>query len=87
MELTYEKTSFSLKENVIPLLLGDMRRLKQVLMNLIKNAMKFTPEGKIQVYAKYNELPESMLTVNITDTGVGIAAEDMASLFTRFGKL
>jgi len=39
------------------------------------------------VSANYNEKPESTLTLQIKDTGVGIAAEDMHQLFTRFGKL
>ena len=49
----------------IPTLLGDMRRIKQVLMNLIKNAMKFTPKGKIEVSANYETTPDTMLTLQI----------------------
>ena len=56
-------------------------------MNLIKNAMKFTQNGQIEVFATYDENPESTLTVKVKDTGVGIAAQDMDQLFTRFGKL
>lgn len=37
--------------------------MKQVLMNLIKNSMKFTQEGKIEVFADYSETPESTLTL------------------------
>ena len=61
--LTYEREHRGLEIKEIPTLLGDMRRLKQVLMNLIKNAMKFTLEGKIQVFANYSNTPESTLTV------------------------
>ena len=55
--LTYEREHQGLEIQEIPTLLGDIRRIKQVLMNLIKNAMKFTPEGKIQVFANYIKKP------------------------------
>ena len=45
----------------LPLLVGDKRRFKQVLMNLIKNAIKFTNQGVIKVKAHYEELPSQML--------------------------
>jgi len=58
-----------------------------VMINLVKNAQKFTPSsGKINIKACYNEQVES-LVVHIEDTGAGIAKEDMPRLFTRFGKL
>ena len=64
-----------------------MRRFQQVMINLVKNAQKFTPSsGKINIKACYNEQVES-LVVHIEDTGAGIAKEDMPRLFTRFGKL
>ena len=57
-------------------------------MNLVKNALKFTKRlGVIQVKAWYEKLPKQMLCVEVSDTGLGIAAQDMASLFNRFGKL
>ena len=66
--------------------MGDERRLKQVLINLVKNAFKFTKEGYIQIQACYNK-EESMLIVYVIDTGAGIAEEDFPKMFTRFGKL
>ena len=72
----------------IPFLYGDKRRIKQILMNLIKNALKFTKQGTIVIKAEYIELVNSPeLKVQITDTGLGIAEGDMNKLFTRFGKL
>ena len=54
------------------LLLGDERRFKQVLINLVKNALKFTKKGFIRIFASYQ--PEkSELTVSVKDTGAGIA--------------
>jgi len=72
--------------NLPPLLFGDARRLKQVLLNLVKNAKKFTPKGKIEILTSYDIQQESLI-VHVKDTGAGIAAEDLPKLFTRFGKL
>ncbi len=61
---------------------GDERKVKQVLLNLLSNALKFTPEGgRIEVRASVNE---AMVEVSVTDTGVGIAPEDQAAVFEEF---
>ena len=68
-------------------LLGDERRFKQVLINLVKNSLKFCERGDlIKIKVDYN-FDFKMLLVSVKDTGVGIAREDMPKLFTRFGKL
>ena len=68
-------------------ILGDARRFKQVLINLIKNAYKFTPsEGRITTKMSYDE-PSGYLSVQVQDTGVGLSAADIEKLFSRFGKL
>ena len=56
-------------------------------MNLVKNALKFTQSGFISIQVLYNSWPENMLQIIVQDTGVGIAQQEMPSLFTRFGKL
>ena len=68
------------------MLIGDERRFKQVLINLVKNALKFTNKGSIKIKASYNMLLQSIV-VHIEDTGAGIKKEDFHKLFTRFGKL
>ena len=73
--------------SIIPKLLGDVRRLNQVLVNLVKNALKFTPRGSIEIRACYLGEPDNLLIVHIKDSGKGILAEDIPKLFTRFGKL
>ena len=71
----------------LPKLVGDKRRLTQVLINLIKNAIKFTKQGgSVSVLASY-DLEKQVLTVDVSDTGIGIAPEEFPKLFTRFGKL
>ena len=65
---------------------GDERRMKQVLINLVRNALKFTDTGSIKVKASYN-LIEQQLVLHVEDTGAGILKEELPKLFTRFGKL
>jgi signal transduction histidine kinase len=61
---------------------GDERKVKQVLLNLLSNALKFTPEGgRIDVRAA---LHEGRAEVSVADTGVGIAPEDQAAVFEEF---
>ena len=57
-----------------------------MLINLIKNALKFTKEGQVTINAFYNYQKKS-LVVSVIDTGVGITNEDMPRLFNKFGKL
>ena len=56
------------------------------MINLVKNALKFTKQGSIQIKVSYNKLLKSIV-VHVEDTGVGIRNEDFPLLFTRFGKL
>lgn len=61
---------------------ADERKLKQILLNLLSNAVKFTPEGgRITVGAR---LAGNMVEIAVSDTGIGIAAEDQAAVFEEF---
>jgi signal transduction histidine kinase len=61
---------------------GDQRKVKQVLLNLLSNALKFTPEGgRIDVRAA---MSEGLVEVSVADTGVGIAPEDQEAIFEEF---
>ena len=61
---------------------GDERKIKQVLLNLLSNALKFTPEGgRIDVRAR---LVDRKAEVSVADTGVGIAPEDQEAIFEEF---
>jgi GAF domain-containing protein len=61
---------------------GDERKVKQVLLNLLSNALKFTPEGgRIDVYAR---LQDGAAEIAVADTGVGIAPEDQEAVFEEF---
>ena len=61
---------------------GDAVRLQQVFWNVLKNAIKFTPEGGRIAIRSWNE--NGHLRVATTDTGLGITAEDMSRIFTAF---
>ncbi|MBS0409604.1 MAG: response regulator [Proteobacteria bacterium] len=65
-------------------LLGDCARLRQVLLNLLTNAVKFTATGQITVTAGYDG---GRLRVAVRDTGVGIPAELAGRLFQRFSQI
>jgi signal transduction histidine kinase len=69
----------------LPAVIGDRDRLIQVVINLISNAVKFTPDGSITCVAVSG--PDGPgLTVSVTDTGVGIAPEDHDRVFEQFGQ-
>lgn len=69
--------------------IGDSLRLRQILLNLINNAIKFTSTGIITVTAKTKPLADGHnigLTVDISDTGIGIAEEKLSQLFQVFSQ-
>jgi PAS domain S-box-containing protein len=65
---------------------GDPDRLRQILVNLVVNAIKFTESGSVTVACRRvaNAADRAGLYFAVTDTGIGIAAEDQCRLFTRF---
>ena len=66
------------------LLWVDPLRVKQVLINLVSNGLKYTNEGKVSLYMHWRE---GKLTANVTDTGPGMTREQAASLFRPFKRL
>jgi PAS domain S-box-containing protein len=75
----------SLADHHLPQLHADSQRVKQVLVNLLDNAIKFTPEnGIIDVSARITE--DGELVVKISDTGIGIRAEDIPRIVEPFAE-
>lgn len=68
--------------------LADETRLKQVLINLLGNAVKFTERGSVSLTVNIQEigLDEVKLTFNVSDTGIGIASEHLNTLFEAFSQ-
>jgi len=73
---------------VPPLVRGDQVRLRQVLINLVGNALKFTKEGDITILAELSDKTESTILFHfsISDTGIGIPIEKQRKIFEAFAQ-
>jgi PAS domain S-box-containing protein len=91
-ELKAEESGLTFKADPIPVktqLMGDPYRLKQVLLNLLNNAIKFTEKGSITLSSRIIEETPSQVTIefSVNDTGVGIAKEDLDKVFEEFSQV
>ncbi|MEE3715801.1 response regulator [Tumidithrix elongata RA019] len=82
---------YNIAPDIPTYILGDVTRLRQILLNLINNAVKFTEAGEVEVSVKLETpqaLPpqgeEVMILFSIRDTGIGISEEDVSRLFQAF---
>ncbi|MHB9149019.1 MAG: sensor histidine kinase [Thermoleophilia bacterium] len=72
--------------NGLPALWADSAKLNQVLLNLLTNAIKFTPEtGRIGVEARSTD--DGFVQIRVSDTGIGIPPEDLDRIFERFTQI
>ncbi|MDJ1179496.1 ATP-binding protein [Roseofilum sp. BLCC_M91] len=81
------RLSFEVDTHVPPFIEGDSGKIRQVLINLLGNALKFTPEGGIRVGIHWREdrsLEEALLICEVQDTGIGIAPSELTHLFEPF---
>ncbi len=81
--LTY---NLKVSKDIPSVLNGDEIRVRQVMLNLINNAIKYTHEGSVSVDVSYDD-GTSMLWVVVSDTGIGIKNEDLGKLFGSFQRL
>jgi signal transduction histidine kinase len=83
LELTYV-----LEDSVPHRIWGDITRIRQILVNLLGNAVKFTPEGEVAISVAAEQLDSSHYTVQfaVKDTGIGIPADRMDRLFRSFSQ-
>jgi len=83
----------SIDENVPTLVEGDGVRLQQILLNLLGNAVKFTPSGSVTLDVKQESIntsinpPVAILELRVGDTGIGIRREDKLRMFEPFTQL
>jgi signal transduction histidine kinase/CheY-like chemotaxis protein len=70
-------------------IMGDVTRLRQILVNLISNAVKFTHEGEVVVSVASDRLPDDTVELQfaVRDTGIGIPADRMHRLFKSFSQI
>jgi CheY-like chemotaxis protein len=71
-------------DNLPETIIGDARRLRQMLAQLIANAVKFTNQGQVEVLAERD--PDGKLKIAVRDTGIGIPQEKMAMIFDSFSQ-
>lgn len=76
-------------ENIPSMLYGDDVRIRQVITNILTNAVKYTPDGSVKLKMKVMHIKNGVarLGVSVTDTGIGIREEDMDKLFASFRRL
>ncbi len=76
-------------KNIPSVLYGDSVRVRQILINLLNNAVKFTNRGTITLRMNWapNSNLDGSLYIDVEDTGVGISEENLSKLFTAFGQL
>ena len=81
--------SFTLDETMPNTLYGDDVRVKQIITNLLTNAVKYTQQGSVKLRTAYERQGEDgiVLIVAVEDTGIGIKEEDMSKLFEAFQRL
>ena len=71
------------------ILIGDQLRIRQILINILNNAVNFTHRGHIRLHIIWqkNDEKEGCLEVEVEDTGIGISEENMKKLFRAFGQI
>ena len=76
----------NVSEDIPSVLMGDEIRIRQIMLNLINNAIKYTHEGSVSVDVSFDR-EESRLKIIVSDTGIGIKTEDLGKLFDSFRRL
>lgn len=85
-----EKAKVALNVDVdpnLPVIQSDKRKMRQVMLNLVSNAIKFTPEnGRVTLKAKRNE-EKGVLVLVVSDTGIGMTAEDLHEVMKPYKRV
>lgn len=76
----------NLPEQALPSLELDQKRIRQILVNLVGNAIKYTLQGEINITVKYDEAKKEVL-ISVKDTGVGMSAREREALFQKFYRI
>lgn len=76
---------FAILEEKLPPVLADPEKLRQVMLNIVGNGVKFVPNGGMITISFFTD--GKVVEVSVKDTGPGIAKDDLGKLFTKFGRL
>ncbi|MFO0860200.1 MAG: ATP-binding protein [Phycisphaerales bacterium] len=81
---------FSFDDSVPPVVITDPTRLRQIAINLVGNAIKFTEDGRVRVLLEYQPEPKlhnvGTLLLRVQDTGIGLSPDQLARLFEAFAQ-
>lgn len=78
--LRLEYTADAIPESIVT----DFNRLRQVLLNVVGNAVKFTSTGQVQIHARFIAEPAPRLAFDVSDTGIGLTREQYETIFEPF---
>lgn len=78
----------NIDQNLPSALWGDEKRIKQILLNLMDNAVKYTEEGSVTVTVESEEFSNNsiLLSIKVADTGIGIRKENLADIYDSFSR-
>ncbi|MCB1659081.1 MAG: response regulator [Pseudomonadales bacterium] len=81
--------TLELPESLPPKVIGDSLRVRQILSNLISNALKFTINGEVAIHVRYDSFDTNKLRlfIDVSDTGIGIPSEKLEKLFQSFSQV
>jgi PAS domain S-box-containing protein len=82
------KLSTSVRRAQRPMVKGDAGRLRQILVNLVSNAVKFTTDGSVEIRAEFDNIGDDRVAMlfEVQDSGIGISEEAQRRLFDRFSQ-
>jgi signal transduction histidine kinase len=84
-----EKANIALKREIdpnLPPIVSDSRVIKQIVLNMLSNAVKFTPEDGL-VTLRISQDDEQRIVIEVKDTGIGIASNDLEKIMNPFGQI
>jgi len=76
--------TFTFSQADLPMIVTDPERVKQIMNNLITNAIKYTPQGKVNISSLQKS---SLASITVSDSGVGIPPEELPNLFSKFHRI
>jgi PAS domain S-box-containing protein len=83
------KLSFTIAPDIPSVLIGDPQRISQIATNFLTNAVKFTEQGEVTIFASLTGMheDEAEIVIGVTDTGIGIPAEKLDHIFESFAQV